>query len=48
MCANSIWAWAAGAVAGWVFLGLVAGRFAAMRNRLGDPGRGRLVRGRVS
>ena len=40
MSLDGPWVWLAGVVAGWVFLGLVAGRFSAARNQLADPTRG--------
>ncbi len=37
MLIDSPWVWLSGVLAGWVFLGLLAGRFHALRARLSDP-----------
>ena len=37
MSLDAPWIWLSAVVAGWVFLGLLAGRFDAMRRRLVNP-----------
>ncbi|MDD4890486.1 MAG: hypothetical protein PHU85_11215 [Phycisphaerae bacterium] len=48
MSLDAPWVWLGAVLVGWVFLGLVAGRFSVLRNRLESPGGAKPADGRRS